>query len=111
MQTRWWMVLALVACKPNTTEGTSIADYAYAICDKAAICQWAELPVDQEECVEYVTGGMEEFEAYCGNFQITTARNCLSEIRRMTCDQGSEYQDDDRHPGSCAAVYQCSPTE
>lgn len=111
MTPRRLALLLLVACKPNTTEGTFIADYAYAVCDKAAICQWAELPNDTDTCVELVTAGMEDFAAYCEDFQISLARDCLSELRRMTCDEGAEYQDPDRFPGSCAGVYQCSYTE
>lgn len=111
MPMRRLAILLLVACKPSTTEGTFIADYAYAVCDRAAICQWPELPADTDACVEAVSFGMEEFEAYCGNFQISLARDCLSEIRRMTCDEGMEYQDPDRHPGSCAGVYACSYTQ
>jgi hypothetical protein len=111
MNWRMGAVLLLVACKPKTTEGTFIADYAYGVCNKASICQWSELPADIDECVEIVTAGMEEFEAYCDDFQIGFARDCLSELRRMTCDQGAEYQDPDRHPGSCALVYECSYTE
>ena len=107
MRTLMVMVLTLCGCKPNTSEYTFKQDYAEAFCDKSDVCQWSELPKDRQECIDLLVSALEEDSAYCTDFSTSNAKSCLSEIRRMTCDQGAKYQDTNQYPGSCAAVYDC----
>ena len=108
---RWiWIASALVACRPQTSETTFPRDYAAALCDKADVCQLADLPQDYTECVDVIEQAVIDDTYGCSNFSVVSARKCLSELRKMSCDDASPYQEQGRYPGSCAAVYSCYGT-
>ncbi len=113
MRGRWWTLVVITlgaGCPPRTSEYGFPGDYAAAMCEKSEICQWAELPVDYDECTDLLEAAVDAERDICSDFSLAAARDCLSEIRRMSCDQGSAYQEPGRYPGSCAAVYDCYGT-
>jgi len=101
---------AVAGCKPRTSEFTFPEDYANAFCAKAEVCLFPELPNDRESCVEVMLPAIELLESECGNFDLSTARSCLSDVRRMSCDDAIQYEDIYQDPTTCDGVYNCYGT-
>ena len=97
----------VVGCKPRTSEYTFPEDYANAFCAKAEVCLFPELPNDRESCVEEMLPAIEYLEDECGDFDLSTAKNCLAEVRRMSCDDALPYEDVYQDPAACDQVYSC----
>ena len=96
-----------VSCKPKTSSYTFPQDYTSAFCQKAETCLWAELPNDYDECYDLMLPAVEARRDDCPDFSIGNARDCLEAIRRMSCDDGSLYQDVYQDPIACDNVYNC----
>jgi len=97
----------IVGCKPKTSEYTFPEDYANAFCSKAEVCLLPGLPSDRESCVEVMLPAIEALESDCGNFDLSSARSCLSDVRRMSCDDAASYEDVYQNPSTCDQVYNC----
>jgi hypothetical protein len=100
-------LLTVMACKPKTSQYTFPDDYANAFCAKAEVCLLPELPNTREECVAVMLPAIEYLEDECGNFDLSTARNCLAEVRQMSCNDALLYQDPYQNPAACDSVYSC----
>ena len=95
------------ACKPRTSEYTFPEDYTAAFCAKAQTCLWPGLPNDPDECADVMLPAIEALADECPSFSLSQARNCLADVRRMSCDEAARYQDVYQDPTVCDAVYNC----
>ena len=108
---RWIESMAMIVLSGCVLlpEETFQAKYPREICGRAQACLW-DVPADIDACREYYLDGLEDLADGCEDVPVydeAYAKDCLSEIRALSCE-ASGYEDASDPPPSCKAVYDCT---